>query len=495
MNARPLSVAVIGAGPAGIYASDILSKSGLDVSIDLFERLPAPYGLVRYGVAPDHPRIKQIIVALYKILQRGDIRLIGNVEVGRDVSVAELREHYDALVFSTGADTDAPLDIPGVDAPECHGGADFVSWYDGHPDHPRTWDLSAKEVAVIGVGNVGLDIARILAKHAEDLMVTEVPANVAEILRTNQATDVHVFGRRGPAQVKFTPLELRELGKQPDVNVLVDEEDFEYDEGSQAALAASNQQRQVVKALEGYAMAEPEDLTASHRIHIHLFSAPHEVLTDEDGHVRALRTERTRLTGDGTVTGTGVYRDWPVQAVYRAVGYASTPVKGLPFDSENHVLPNAGGRVLGEDGEPITGVYATGWVRRGPVGLIGSTKSDAQETITNLVADAQAGLLHADTDDASQVGHDAVTVLLTRRGVPFTTWQGWELLDAYERQLGQDYGEVVVTSGQSKGRERVKVVSREAMTAISRSQEVPEDLIAAPEADRVPDRVAHRLEN
>ena len=495
MNARPLSVAVIGAGPAGIYASDILSKSGLDVSIDLFERLPAPYGLVRYGVAPDHPRIKQIIVALYKILQRGDIRLIGNVEVGRDVSVAELREHYDALVFSTGADTDAPLDIPGVDAPECYGGADFVSWYDGHPDHPRTWDLSAKEVAVIGVGNVGLDIARILAKHAEDLMVTEVPANVAEILRTNQATDVHVFGRRGPAQVKFTPLELRELGKQPDVDVLVDEEDFEYDEGSQAALAASNQQRQVVKALEGYAMAEPEDLTASHRIHIHLFSAPHEVLTDEDGHVRALRTERTRLTGDGTVTGTGVYRDWPVQAVYRAVGYASTPVKGLPFDSENHVLPNAGGRVLGEDGEPITGVYATGWVRRGPVGLIGSTKSDAQETITNLVADAQAGLLHADTDDASQVGHDAVTVLLTRRGVPFTTWQGWELLDAYERQLGQDYGEVVVTSGQSKGRERVKVVSREAMTAISRSQEVPEDLIAAPEADRVPDRVAHRLEN
>ena len=494
MNARPLSVAVIGAGPAGIYASDILSKSGLDVSIDLFERLPAPYGLVRYGVAPDHPRIKQIIVALYKILQRGDIRLIGNVEVGRDVSVAELREHYDALVFSTGADTDAPLDIPGVDAPECYGGADFVSWYDGHPDHPRTWDLSAKEVAVIGVGNVGLDIARILAKHAEGLMVTEVPANVAEILRTNQATDVHVFGRRGPAQVKFTPLELRELGKQPDVDVLVDEEDFEYDEGSQAALAASNQQRQVVKALEGYAMAEPEDLTASHRIHIHLFSAPHEVLTDEDGHVRALRTERTRLTGDGTVTGTGVYRDWPVQAVYRAVGYASTPVKGLPFDSENHVLPNAGGRVLGEDGEPITGVYATGWVRRGPVGLIGSTKSDAQETITNLVADAQAGLLHADTDDASQVGHDAVTVLLTRRGVPFTTWQGWELLDAYERQLGQDYGEVVVTSGQSRGRERVKVVSREAMTAISRSQEVPEDLIAAPEADRVPDRVAHRLE-
>ncbi len=494
VNARPLSVAVIGAGPAGIYASDILSKSGLDVSIDLFERLPAPYGLVRYGVAPDHPRIKQIIVALYKILQRGDIRLIGNVEVGRDVSVAELHEHYDALVFSTGADTDAPLDIPGADAPECYGGADFVSWYDGHPDHPRTWDLSAKEVAVIGVGNVALDISRILAKHAADLMVTEIPANVAEVLAASPVTDVHVFGRRGPAQVKFTPLELRELGKQPDVDVTVDEEDFEYDAGSREALAASNQQRQVVKALEGYAMQEPEDLTASRTIHIHLFQAPAAVLTDEAGHVRALRTERTRLTGDGTVTGTGVFTDWPVQAVYRAIGYAGSPIEGLPFDPERHVVPNAGGRVLGEDGEPITGIYATGWIRRGPVGLIGSTKSDAQETISNLVADAGAGLLRATADDEAQVGHDALIALLESRGIPFTTWEGWELLDAYERELGERFGEVEVTGGASKSRERVKVVSRGAMTAISRSTEVPADLIGEPEADRVPERVAHRLE-
>lgn len=493
MSTRPLSVAVIGAGPAGIYASDILSKSGLDVNIDLFERLPAPYGLVRYGVAPDHPRIKQIIVALYKILQRGDIRLIGNVEVGRDITVDELREHYDALIFSTGADTDAPLRVPGADAPECHGGADFVSWYDGHPDHPRTWDLSAKEVAVIGVGNVGLDIARVLAKHAEDLMVTEVPANVAAELRRSPVTDVHVFGRRGPAQVKFTPLELRELGKQPDVDVLVDEEDFEYDEGSQAALAASNQQRQVVKALEGYAMAEPEDLTASHRIHIHLFSAPSEVLTDEDGHVRGLRVERTRLTGDGSVEGTGEFRDFPVQAVYRAIGYAGSPIEGLPFDAERHVLPNAGGRVLGEGGEPLTGIYATGWIRRGPVGLIGSTKSDAQETVSNLVADAQAGLLHATTADENQVGHDAVMLLLNKRGVPFTTWDGWELLDAYERGLGEAYGEVTVSSGESRPRERVKVVSREAMTAVSRGTEIPADLIGAPDPSRVPERVAHRL--
>ena len=491
MNARPLNVAVIGAGPAGIYASDILSKSGMEVCIDLFERLPAPYGLVRYGVAPDHPRIKQIIVALYKILQRGDIRLIGNVEVGRDISVAELHEHYDAIVFSTGADTDAPLDIPGVDAPECYGGADFVSWYDGHPDHPRTWRLNAKEVAVIGVGNVGLDISRVLAKHAEDLMVTEIPSNVAAILGESPVTDVHIFGRRGPAQVKFTPLELRELGKQPDVDVTVDEEDFEYDEGSRAALAASNQQRQVVKALEGYAMQESEDLTASHTIHIHLFWSPVEVLTDDGGHVRGLRTERTRLNGDGSVSGTGEFKDWPVQAVYRAVGYAGSPIAGLPFDERRHVIPNEGGRVLGEDGEPITGVYATGWIRRGPVGLIGSTKSDAQETVSNLVADAGAGLLHATADDDAQVGHDAALALLDSRRVPYTTWEGWELLDAYERELGADFGEV---EGDRGPRERVKVVARDAMTAISRGTDIPEDLIGQPEADRVPQRLVGRSE-
>ena len=322
-------------------------------------------------------------------------------------------------------------------------------------------------------------------------MVTEIPSNVAAILGESPVTDVHIFGRRGPAQVKFTPLELRELGKQPDVDVTVDEEDFEYDEGSRAALAASNQQRQVVKALEGYAMQESEDLTASHTIHIHLFWSPVEVLTDDGGHVRGLRTERTRLNGDGSVSGTGEFKDWPVQAVYRAVGYAGSPIAGLPFDERRHVIPNEGGRVLGEDGEPITGVYATGWIRRGPVGLIGSTKSDAQETVSNLVADAGAGLLHATADDDARVGHDAALALLDSRRVPYTTWEGWELLDAYERELGADFGEV---EGDRGPRERVKVVARDAMTAISRGTDVPEDLIGQPEADRVPQRLVGRSE-
>ncbi len=476
-QSRPLSIAVIGAGPAGIYASDILSKSGLDVEIDLFERLPAPYGLVRYGVAPDHPRIKQIIVALYKILQRGDIRLLGNVNIGEDVTVEDLHAHYDAVIFATGSDRDAPLNIPGVDLPQCYGAADFVSWYDGHPDYPREWELNAKEIAVIGVGNVALDVARVLAKHAEDMLVTEIPENVAKGLRENPVTDVHVFGRRGPAQVKFTPLELRELGKQPDVDVIVYEEDFDFDEGSQAAIQASNQTKQVVKALTNYAMEDEH--TASRRIHIHMLHSPAEILADEDGNVRAIRTERTRLLGDGNVEGTGEFVETPVQAVYRAVGYFSSPIEDVPFDDRRGVIPNDAGRVLGEDGQPIPGLYATGWVKRGPVGLIGSTKSDAQETIANLVQDAEAGVLHAGTD---AVGHDAMIALLEERGIPYTTWQGWELLDAYEQRLGEEYGEV---EGDRGPRERVKVVSRAAMTAISRGEDggAELDLIGTPGED------------
>ncbi|MFC7406977.1 FAD-dependent oxidoreductase [Georgenia alba] len=460
-NSRPLSVALVGAGPAGIYAADILSKSGLEVSIDLFERMPAPFGLVRYGVAPDHPRIKQIIVALYKILQRGDIRLVGNVAVGTDVSLADLQKHYDAVILSTGSDRDAPLDIPGVDLEGSYGGADFVSWYDGHPDVQRTWPLDAEQVAVIGVGNVALDVARMLTKHVEDLMPTEIPENVAEGLRSNRITDVHVFGRRGPAQVKFTPLELRELGQVPDVDVVVYDEDFQFDEGSEEAIRASNQTKQVVKTLIDWTLKEEDERTASRRIHLHFLHRPVEILGD--GKVEAIRTERTELTGDGNVRGTGEYVDTPVQAVYRAVGYFSSPIPGVPFDEVRGVIPNIEGRVLGEDGEWLPGLYATGWVKRGPVGLIGSTKSDARQTIGHLVADAEAGLLQARSEDDAEVGHDAMLAALDAAGVRYTTWQGWELLDAFEQQLGAQF-----TDGP---RERIKVVDRDTMTAISRGEE------------------------
>jgi len=451
----PLRVALIGAGPAGIYAADILSKTGLEVSIDLYERLPAPFGLVRYGVAPDHPRIKQIIVALQKILARGDVRLIGNVDVGTDVSMAELREHYDAVIVSTGADKDAPLPIPGIDLPGSYGAADFVSWYDGHPDVPRTWPLEAQSVAVLGVGNVALDVARILAKHVEDLMPTEIPENVVEGLRRNPVTDVHVFGRRGPAQAKFTPLELRELGKVPDVDVIVYEEDFEFDEASEAAIRSTNQIKQVVKTLTDWTLRDPEELTASRRIHLHFLHRPVEILgTDR---VEAIRTERTELAGDGTARGTGEYVDTPVQAVYRAVGYFSSAIDGVAFDDVAGVVPNDEGRVLDADGVIVPGLYATGWIKRGPVGLIGSTKSDAQQTIGHLVTDVEQGTVAAGSAPGDP---DTLIASLVDRGVPTVDWAGWELLDAYERSLGE-----------AEGRERIKVVPRDEMTRVARGEE------------------------
>ena len=461
MSTPTLRVAIVGAGPAGIYAADILSKTDLDVSIDLFERLPAPFGLVRYGVAPDHPRIKQIIVALHKVLERGDIRLLANVDYGTDLKLDDLRTFYDAVIFSTGSIRDAELPIPGIDLEGSYGAADFVSWYDGHPDVPRTWPLEAREIAVLGAGNVALDVARILAKHADDLLPTEVPQNVYDLLKANPVTDVHVFARRGPAQAKFSPLELRELGHVPDVDTIVYPEDFEFDEGSMAAIHSSNQTKQVVKTLTDWTLKEPEDLTASRRIHLHFLHKPVEVL-GEDGRVVGLRTERTALNGDGNVTGTGQFQEWPVQAVYRAVGYFGSPLVDIPFDDVAGVIPNREGRVVDVDGEHLDSVYATGWIKRGPVGLIGHTKSDASETIRHLAEDVAEGGESFYT--ATERDPQAVLDFLAQRGADTIQWSGWELLDAYERSLGEPHG-----------RERVKVVPRELMVAVALGRDVPQD--------------------
>jgi ferredoxin/flavodoxin---NADP+ reductase len=261
-----LRLAIVGAGPAGIYAADLIIKSELrdfEVSIDLFDLLPAPYGLVRYGVAPDHPRIKGIIRALYEVLDRGDIRFFGNVEYGKDLTLDDLKTHYNAVIFSTGAVKDANLNIPGIDLEGSFGAAAFVNWYDAHPDFERSWDLSAKEIAVLGNGNVALDVARVLAKPADAMLSTDIPDNVYQGLRASQATDVHVFGRRGPAQVKFSPLELREAVHIEDVDTIVHDEDFQYDEGSQQAIDSNNQTRVMVKTLEDL---RGNEITGVHRL-------------------------------------------------------------------------------------------------------------------------------------------------------------------------------------------------------------------------------------
>jgi ferredoxin/flavodoxin---NADP+ reductase len=438
----------VGAGPAGIYAADIMDKSDADVTIDLFERMPAPFGLIRYGVAPDHPRIKGIVTALHKVLDKPNIRLLGNIDYGADIKLEELQEFYDAVIFSTGASADRALDIPGINLAGSYGAADFVSWYDGHPDVPRTWPLEASSVAVLGVGNVALDVARVLAKTADELLPTDIPDNVYQGLKASSVTDVHVFGRRGPAQAKFTPLELRELDHSPNVEVIVSPEDIEFDDGSIAALRASKQVDMVVKTLQEWAIREPG--SRPRRLHLHFFHSPAEIL-GADGRVTGLRTERTELTGDGTVRGTGEFHDWDVQAVYRAVGYLSSHLPEIPFDHVNGVVPNQAGRVLDLDENQLPGVYVTGWIKRGPIGLIGHTKGDAAETIASLLSDADT--LNAPKHSSP----NAILDFLTTRGIPFTTWEGWGRLDAHEKSLGL-----------AAGRERIKVVEREEMTRVSR---------------------------
>ena len=442
-----LRVAVIGAGPAGIYASDLLAKQG--VNIDLFEQMPAPFGLIRYGVAPDHPRIKGIIASLHRVLDTPTIRLLGNIHIGEDITIAQLHEYYDAVLLATGAVADRDLGIPGENLNGSYGAADFVGFYDGNPRFHRTWNLTATHIAIIGVGNVALDISRILAKTANELHTTEIPDNVYQTLKTNQATHIHIFGRRGPAQAKFTPLELKELDHSPSINVVVDPEDIDYDEASIAARRASKSQDLVCQTLEQYAMREPKD--APHTLHIHLFENPVKIL-GEDGNVVGLRTERMELDGTGHVQGTGKFTEWPVQAVYRAVGYRSEAITAVPFDHGTAVIPNDGGHVVDPAGEIVPGVYVTGWIKRGPVGLIGNTKSDAKETTDMLIADALAGRLTPRTATGD------ITEYLEAQGIPYTTWDGWHKLDAHERSLGS-----------AEGRERKKVVEWDEMVAHSRS--------------------------
>ncbi|AGN20273.1 MULTISPECIES: FAD-dependent oxidoreductase [Corynebacterium] len=438
---RPLRVAVVGAGPAGIYASDLLMKSDTDVQIDLFERMPAPFGLIRYGVAPDHPRIKGIVKSLHNVMDKEQLRFLGNIEVGKDITVEELREFYDAIVFSTGATGDQDLRVPGSDLEGSWGAGEFVGFYDGNPNFERNWDLSAEKVAVVGVGNVALDVARILAKTGDELLVTEIPDNVYESLAKNQAKEVHVFGRRGPAQAKFTPLELKELDHSDTIEVIVNPEDIDYDAASEQARRDSKSQDLVCQTLESYAMRDPKG--APHKLFIHFFESPVEIL-GEDGKVVGLKTERTQLDGNGGVTGTGEFKTWDVQSVYRAVGYRSDAIEGVPFDDERAVVPNDGGHIIDpEVGSPITGLYATGWIKRGPIGLIGNTKSDAKETTEMLLADHAAGSLPA----PAKPELESIIEFLDERKVAFTTWDGWHLLDAAERALGEP-----------EGRERKKIV-------------------------------------
>lgn len=418
-----LAVAIVGAGPAGIYAADILGELAPGTRVDIFEKLPTPYGLIRYGVSPDHPRIKRIVDALHEVLDGSAVRLFCDVEIGADITVAELRSRYDAVIIATGALRDVPFDLPGVDLPGSFGSADFVAWYDSHPELPATWHFGAESVAVIGAGNVALDVTRMLIKPAHTLADTDIAPNVMAALAANPVRDVHVYARRGPADTRFSATELRELGQQVDVDVIVDPADMVPDPHVERMTRQFAPTRQVVEILRRWSQIPTAERTASRRAHLHFYRIPSALLGTTK--VEGLRTERAVPDGYGHITGSGEYEDHPVQAVYRAVGYAAAPLEGVPFDASTHTVPHRAGAVLDGHGRTIPGLYVTGWIKRGCVGLIGSTKSDARQTVETLLGDQALGKGRRGADE-----------LVRERGLKPIDWNGWLRIDAAERALG-----------------------------------------------------------
>jgi ferredoxin--NADP+ reductase len=442
-----LRVAVIGSGPSGIYAAQSLIKSAPDVGgveVDVIDRLPCPYGLVRYGVAPDHGKIKSITLALRKVLETDGIRFLGNVDIGVDLSIAELHQHYDAIVFAYGAAIDRRLGIAGEELAGSFSATDFVAWYSGHPDTQiDSFTLHARDVVVVGVGNVAVDVARILAKTAEDLRPTDLPDHVLDVLNASHVTDIHVLGRRGPAQAKFTTKELRELGELVNAEVVVREDELLLDEASEQTIATDAGQRRNLDILRAWAAEQAANTSEKKPRRIHLRFLVRPVALEGDGLVEGVRVERTQLDGSGGVRGTDEFETLPAQMVLRSVGYRGEGMAGLPFDERSGTIPNEAGRVV-DDGQLVSGVYVAGWIKRGPTGVIGTNKSDASETIASLIADVPA------LPKATERDPLALLKLLADRGVDVVDWEGWVGIDEAEIALGV-----------AQGRERVKIAQRE----------------------------------
>jgi ferredoxin/flavodoxin---NADP+ reductase len=434
-------VAVIGSGPAGIYAAEALTKLAEgEVHVDVFDRLPTPYGLVRYGVAPDHTSIKSIARYLQRVLEHPAVRFLGGVEFGRDVTRESLLTCYDAVIYATGAMVDRHLGIPGEELPGSVAATDFVNWYCGHPDAASfDFDLSPDAVAVIGVGNVAVDVVRVLAKTAEELRSTDVPEPVLALLGGSGVRRIHMIGRRGPAQAKFTTKELRELGALPSTSVHVRAEDMRLDPLSASLEEADRHVRANLKVMREWVDRPVGDLPR--RLDVRFWLRPVEILgTDR---VEGLRLEHTTLNAEGRVVGTGSYETLPVGMVLRSVGYQSVPLPGVPFDPRAYVVPNIAGRVLDDSGRPLPGEYVAGWIKRGPTGVIGTNKADAAETVRALLEDL--------TGRASK--RSSIETLLESRGVRAVTYEDW---------LGIDAGEIALARSLDRG-ERVKLAGWEAL--------------------------------
>src|ERR687897_618446 len=419
-----LRVAVVGSGPAGFYAaSALLVSEEPKVEVDLIERLPTPWGLVRLGVAPDHPNIKAVSRAFEKIAAQPGFRFFGNVEVGVAVSHEELAELYDAVLYAVGAQTDRHLGISGEDLPGSWAATEFVAWYNGHPDFQHLeFDLSHERAVVIGNGNVALDVARMLALTPEELAATDTTDAAIAAINGSGITEILVVGRRGPVQAAWTPVEVGELGELAGADILVDPPDLELDAASAAEMeAAAPTVKRNVDHLRDYATREPTGKPRT--IRLRFFSSPATLLGDEK--VEAIELVRNELV-DGRAVPTDERETVDCGIVFRSVGYQGVPLPGVPFDESTRTIPNEGGRV-----EP--GLYAAGWIKRGPSGVIGTNKKDASETVQLLLEDARAGLL-------SRSDEGSLEELLAARGVDAVLYAGWEAIDRAERAAGEPHG-------------------------------------------------------
>ena len=441
--AAPLRVAIVGAGPSGFYVAEhLLNQEDLVVEIDMLERLPTPYGLVRGGVAPDHQKIKAVSATYDKIAANPRLRYYGYVEYGKHLVLDDLRELYHQVVFTTGAPTDNRMEIPGEDLAGSHPATDFVAWYNGHPDYrDLTFDFSGERVAIVGVGNVAVDVARILCRTPEELAKTDIADYALQALRESRIKEVAMLGRRGPAQAAFTNPELRELGQLPGADLIIRPDEVMLDDLSQAALDSGSDRAagRKVAMLQEFAARKPDD--KARRLTIRFLVSPTDLLGDDDNRLTAIRLVKNELyaTDSGTLRPrpTEKVEELPIDMVFRSVGYRGLPLQDVPFDDRRGVIANAQGRVLQNGGqEPLTGVYASGWIKRGPTGVIGTNKSDALETVRCMVADAASGSVL----DPSQAAIEAAANLMRERQPEFFSYTDWLQLNTVEVSKGKEIG-------------------------------------------------------
>jgi len=440
MSTSPIRVAVVGSGPAGFYAAEqLLTARDHDVSVDMFERLTTPWGLVRAGVAPDHPKIKAVTRRYEKTARLDGFRFFGNVEVGGELPVEELKRHYHAVLYAFGASGDRRLGIPGEDLPGSHSSTEFVAWYNGHPDFAdHEFDLTATTAVVVGNGNVALDVARMLALPRETLAATDVADHALESLAASSIEEVVVLGRRGPAQAAFTTPELIELSELAEADVIVDPGDMELDPASARIVEEADAQvKKKIEVLHGYAASEPHG--HDRRIVLRFFASPLEIVGSE--RVEGVRVGRTELVDDGDgrlrAVVTEAEETIPCQLVFRSVGYRGNPMAGVPFDERSATIPNDHGRVLdAPDGTQQPGEYVSGWIKRGPSGIIGTNKKDSQDTVDALLQDHAAGKIPAAAIDDPE----AIDALLAERVPEHVTYEHWESIDHHERSAGEPHG-------------------------------------------------------